>query len=243
MVASAAVIVLVVRTQAVLREAERDAVDAEARPDATPSARDIEIATDLVAMRDADQQIRGLFLASIPDVEPRTEERVAWLNAERDRLDRLHVERLKAIVAEVGGWPSRSRFGPLASQSACAIAVHGIQDFEFMAEAGRLMEPMARTGEADVECWAQVTDRVLVHEGRPQRWGTQLRGEELDGVFHWGVAPVEAPEGLLERRAEVGLGDYREYLDRQRRDYQIPDFVPPFPDEPVIPGLPPMTPP
>ena len=112
------------------------------------------------------------------------------------------------------------------------IAVHGVQDPAFMQRALDGMNHKLDEGGVDRECWAQVSDRVLVQAGRLQRFGTQLRSEVVDGQRRWGVAPLEDPAGLLERPAAVGLGDYDEYLGRQRQDYRIPDGVPPFPDEP-----------
>jgi hypothetical protein len=193
--------------------------------------RDSEIADELIAMRDADQEIRALMFGAAPD----TAERGKELNAERERLDHKHVLRLAEIVDELGDWPTISRFDALSSQSACAIAVHGVKDMEFMARAQVLMEPHARTGDADPECWAQVTDRLLVHKGELQLFGTQMRTGEVDGKTRWGAAPVHEPDLLLARRAEIGLSDYPEYLARMRRDYHVPESVIAYPDEPVLP--------
>lgn len=51
-------------------------------------------------------------------------------------------------------------------------------------------------------------DRVLVGEGKPQRFGTQF-APARDGVL--APQPVEAPEGLDARRAAVGLKPMAEY--------------------------------
>jgi len=198
--------------------------------------RDAEIQAELESIFAADQRIRDLYLGKIPDTEERTEERLAWMRSERDRLDRFHVDRIQTIVAEVG-WPAISRFGPVGSQTACVVAVHAVHDYEFMARSADWMKPLVEAGDLDPECWAQVTDRVLVHAGKPQQFGTQFRGEEIDGVFHWGIHPVADPAQLLARRDAAGLKPYAEYLAWQRADYRIPDSAPPFPDEPVIPGL------
>lgn len=199
--------------------------------------RTAQITADIEAMRAADQGIRKLFLGKVQDSEPRTAQREAELNAERERLDREHVARLSSILDEIGRWPGPPRFDDRTAQSACVIAVHAVADLAFMERARDLMGAALASGGANVECWAQVTDRVLVQTGQPQRFGTQLRGADIDGVFHWGIAPLEDADTLLSRRAAVGLGEYGEYLARQRHDYRIPDSAPPFPDEPVIPGL------
>lgn len=207
-------------------------VDAERQ-----ATRDAEIRAELEAMRAADQAVRQLFLGKVEDAVARTRQRVLEIDQERTRLDVEHVAALSAILDELGEWPGPPRFDARDAQSACVIAVHATHDRDFMRRARDLMGAKVEGRRTDLECWAQVTDRVLIQTGRPQRFGTQLRGEVLGGVFHWGVAPVDAPEELLARRAEVGLGDYREYLERQRADYRIPKDTPAFPDEPRIPGL------
>jgi uncharacterized protein DUF6624 len=60
---------------------------------------------------------------------------------------------------------------------------------------------------------AYLEDRILVREGRPQRYGTQL---EKDGVG-WKPLPTTDPESLDARRRAVGLEPISEYLDGARR--------------------------
>jgi len=55
--------------------------------------------------------------------------------------------------------------------------------------------------EADAASMAYLTDRVLVGEGKPQRYGTQFHA--IDGTQY--LRPLEAPESLDSRRASVGL--------------------------------------
>ncbi len=204
--------------------------------DEREATHDAWIVDELEAMRAADQRVRQLFLGKIEDEVARTEQRTEEINAEKHRLDLDHVARVSAILDELGEWPSPPRFDARAAQSACVIAVHATHDLDFMRRARDLMDEKAADGLVNVECWAQVTDRILVQTHRPQRFGTQFRGATIDGVFHFGVAPVEDPEGLAARRAEVGLGDYEEYLARQRRDYLIPPGTPDLPaDYPMVP--------
>lgn len=235
MIVVASIAWTVVRTRAVLAEA--GAPDPSDDRASEAPGRDEQIAAELSALREADQRVRQELLHP----EPGGERDEAWAQAraaEIDRLDAAHVQRLSAILDELGGWPAISRFGAYAEQSACVIAVHATTDHAFMARAAALMEPLVPQGEANAECWAQITDRLLVARHTPQRFGTQLRSEEVDGQVRWGIAPVEEPQELLARRAAAGLPeDYAGYLLRMRRDYAVPDDIPPFPDEPSIPGL------
>lgn len=53
-----------------------------------------------------------------------------------------------------------------------------------------------------------MTDRDLVHQGKPQLYGTQLT--TIDGITAFD--PIEDIEHLDERRASMGLGSIASYM-------------------------------
>jgi hypothetical protein len=57
---------------------------------------------------------------------------------------------------------------------------------------------------------AYLTDRVLLHEGKPQEYGTQAIAR--DGRFE--PRKLRDPDHVDERRASVGLDSLAEYLAR-----------------------------
>jgi len=195
------------------------------------------VTEDLLQMMEADQITRALVLGNVADDQPATPERRQWLVDESYRLNHVHAERLRRHVWTLGGWPTVSRVGADASIAACVIAVHHHTDTEFMAWSRDQMEPHVADRDVDPDCWARLVDRVLLAEGKPQRYGTQMRDGETDGVYYWGIDTLEDPEGLLERRAAIGLMDYAQYLADQRQVYRVPPSIMSFPDEPHIPGL------
>jgi hypothetical protein len=67
----------------------------------------------------------------------------------------------------------------------------------------------APTGEISAEKLAMLEDRVLVHQGKPQRFGTQFTAGS-DGVFRF--APVSDPANLDARRSLAGMPPMREYV-------------------------------
>jgi Family of unknown function (DUF6624) len=196
------------------------------------------LSAELVEMLEAEQEVRKIFLGTQPDEQPRTPERQEALAAEAERLTQVQTVRVREIVEELGGWPVRSRVGAEASSAACVIAIHAYEDMAYMEWSLELMAPHVEARDLDMNCFAQLTDRNMMLQGLPQRYGTQFRYEEIDGVYYWGIADIEAPEQLFERRAELGLMDYTEYLDQAEHSYGVPDTVQPFPDQQVIPGFP-----
>jgi uncharacterized protein DUF6624 len=72
---------------------------------------------------------------------------------------------------------------------------------EFQEQCLPLLEEAAARGNASPRDAAYLRDRVLLHRGEPQLYGTQYIVR--DGVLT--LWPVQDPEGLDERRAALGL--------------------------------------
>jgi hypothetical protein len=158
------------------------------------------VASELLAMRGADQALRNRVLAGGSDAvgDPKLIEQMR-------ALDRRHTKRLEEIVA-AHGWPRRSQVGPEAASAAWLLAQHADQDPAFQAHVLELLEPLVETGEVAPPDFALLTDRVRVAQGRPQLYGTQYLTMQVDGVWYHGLStPVEDPERLDEHRARMGL--------------------------------------
>lgn len=75
---------------------------------------------------------------------------------------------------------------------------------EFQREALRLVRTCIAEGRVPAWNAAYLEDRIAMHEGRPQRFGTQWMDEPSDGRTRpWRLAE---PERVDELRASVGLG-------------------------------------
>ena len=144
-------------------------------------------------------------------------------------VDARNLARLKAIVA-AHGWPDARRFGESAAQAAWLIAEHADSDPKFQAEVLALMKPLFEDGQVSREHYALLTDRILVAEGKPQLYGTQYRTETVGGIVHFGPStPIAEPEGLDERRAEMGMTPHAEYVERLRGMLGVPRGAPALP--------------
>ena len=127
-----------------------------------------------------------------------------------ERVDVTNTDRLKEIVAR-HGWPGRSLVGDEGAEHACLLAERADRQLDFQRRALELLRAAVEAGEATPQQLAQLTDRVRVNEGLPQRYGTQIH-RVADG------APVpfavEEPERLDERRASAGLEPWAEFAGR-----------------------------
>jgi len=119
-----------------------------------------------------------------------------------------------AAVMEKHGWPGESRVGRDGAEAAWLIAQHAIgQPAVQRAALAALWEATGR-GDAPALQAAMLEDRILVFEGRPQRYGTQF---DWDATGELSPLPIEDPGGVDERRQRLGLEPLEHDLIQRRR--------------------------
>lgn len=167
-----------------------------------------ELKKELAAMVKADQAARFKMIDAINAgrLKPGALGAPPELTAVQE-IDRKNRARLKEIVKQ-HGWPTATLVGQDGAHDAWLLVQHCDEDRPFQKECLALLEKAAAAGEASKRDFAYLTDRVLVGEGKPQRYGTQT--EVKDGKAT--LKPTEEPEKLDARRAEIGLGPIAEYL-------------------------------
>jgi len=123
--------------------------------------------------------------------------------------DGQNLSWLRQVIADVG-WPGKSLVGEDGAQAAWLLAQHADSDPAFQRRCLDLLTAAAERGEATIVQQAYLTDRVLLHEGKPQEYGTQAIAR--DGRFE--PRKLRDPDHVDQRRASVGLGSLAEYLAR-----------------------------
>ncbi len=88
------------------------------------------------------------------------------------------------------------------------LVQHCDEDRDFQKSCLHLLEKAVIKQEASKKCLAYLKDRVAVHEGQVQLYGTQF--QIMDGQLI--PYPIESLEQLDSRRAEMGLGSFQDYL-------------------------------
>lgn len=152
---------------------------------------------ELKAMCDEDQRLRNLL--------PKEDDGSNKLWQEINAADSLHILRLQELIAQYG-FPTYNNVGHQGVNDAALIAQHADPDFlhRFLEQA----KPAAADGDFDLTWIAYMTDRDLVHQGKPQLYGTQLLTQDGITAFE----PIEDIEHLDERRANMGLGPIADYM-------------------------------
>jgi len=169
-----------------------------------------ELRAELIAMREEDLRVRQELLDAgllggpyVPVMEA------------------VHVKnaaRLRQIIAG-HGWPAEDIASKDGAEAAWMIAQHAVGEPEFQRTVLRLLQQCAAEGRAPSWHAAYLEDRIALHEGRPQRYGSQWVDDPRDGrVRPWNLAE---PDHVDELRASVGLDPLR----------PIPEPGPPLPEE------------
>ncbi len=130
-------------------------------------------------------------------------EQLAWR-----RLTAQHTDRLSEIM-DAHGWPTAELVGEDAARAAWLIAQHADRQLDVQRRALRLMEQAVADGAVSPRDLAFLQDRTLVNEGKMQIYGTQIAGVKDGAPIPW---PCEEPERMDERRAEVGIPPFAEYI-------------------------------
>lgn len=152
------------------------------------------------------QAAAGRDTATLARAEAADSVRSAWLR----RTVRVH------------GWPTRTAAGIAAAEAAWLILQHSPM-YDWQADMLPTLERLAARGELPPPDLALLTDRVLVHRGEPQRYGSQF--DLVDGRLV--PARVADPAGLDARRAAVGLPPMAEYARMLGELYKLPVAWPP----------------
>jgi hypothetical protein len=174
---------------------------------------DEQLAAELARMAAEDQRIRRPPKGSVRTMVRRLDPKTAM---EYRRIDAENADRLRQILFD-HGWPGKSLVGEQGAHDAWLIAQHADHQPAVQRQALELLTDAATRGEATPRELAYLTDRVRVNEGRGQVFGTQMRPDE-NGVPV--PAPIEDRERLDDRRAEVGLEPFDQYVRGFERHFE-----------------------
>jgi hypothetical protein len=151
----------------------------------------------LLDMEQRDQQIRQNFSDEMTQAD------IENLMA----VDAAHLPQIKEIVAQHDGLPDAAKVGMDGVAAAWILVQHADADPAFQESVLEKMIPLVKSEQISAREHALLTDRVLVNNGKPQRYGSQLGFQDGKLV----PKPMEAPEQVDQRRAAIGempLADY-----------------------------------
>lgn len=166
-----------------------------------------ELREELLAMMAEDQAVRT-GVASPGDDRTADELFAAWPQVDADNALRM------AEILDEFGWPGWSLVGEDGALAAWVLIQHADFNIDLQKRGLAMMTAAVEADDADPSDLAYLIDRVLVAEGRPQLYGTQL-GVDADGEVA-PRTPIEDEANVDRRRAEMGLGPLEAYYEEFR---------------------------
>lgn len=135
------------------------------------------------------------------------------LSATLKAIDEENTKWLQGVV-EKHGWPTYSLAGEDGAGAAWLLVQHADANPIFQRKCLDLMARLPKE-EVSQSNLAYLTDRVLLAEGKKQRYGTQFT--VVDGK--WQPRPLEDETNVDQRRAEAGLPPLAEYAKLIEQEY------------------------
>lgn len=144
-----------------------------------------------------------------------------------------HTDSLNQVVVtrilDERGWLGPDVVGPTGNTALFLVIQHA--DLPVQEKYLPMMrEAVINGGNASGSSLALLEDRVLMRQGKPQRYGSQVGRDPDTGAYY--LIALEDPAGVDERRAIVGLGPLAEYLknwdlpwDPQEYQRQLPELI------------------
>ncbi len=123
-------------------------------------------------------------------------------------IDRKNLEIVVSII-ENCGMPTSKSIDKKHIVTIFLVLQHG--DNYHRKKYFHLIEQAVKNGDLEKSDYALMKDRILVSDGKPQIYGTQLTST-LHDSNKFEVYEIEEPEYVDQRRAEVGLNPINEYL-------------------------------
>ena len=174
-----------------------------------------ELRNELLAMEVADQEIRDRLVA-LSSAKPFDAAAFGATLKSMDSIDAGHADVLKGILRRYG-WPGNSMVGRDGEEAAFLFVQHDDKDTAFQSRCLGLVQKAYEAGEATGQDIALLTDRILVHRGQRQRYGSQAKIVAGKIV----VDPIEDEANVDKRRAALGLPPMKEYLEAFRKFYHL----------------------
>lgn len=129
-------------------------------------------------------------------------------------IDEQNTLRATEIIDSFGRWPGRDVLGYSADLTLWLCIQHADQRPEVAVRYLPMLKAAVDERRTDPMHYAYLIDRIRMHEGREQVYGTQTyRAKTDDGSTFFFVIPIEDVDHVDERRAAMGMESLAEYVE------------------------------
>lgn len=122
-------------------------------------------------------------------------------------IDSINLLKVKSVL-DVYGWLGKDKIGSAGSSALFLMIQHS--EIETQLQYLPMMRDAVKNNRASASSLALLEDRVLLRQNKKQIYGSQISNDPSTGGYC--VQPLEDPDNVNKRRAEVGLGKIEEYI-------------------------------
>lgn len=122
----------------------------------------------------------------------------------QDIINRLKVQ----IIIEKYGWLGTDIIGEEGSSTLFLVIQHSPEDFQ--KKYFPIMQNAVKDGKASASALALLEDRILLSQGKKQKYGSQVGRNNETGKYY--ILPIEDSVNVNFRRMSVGLEPIEQYL-------------------------------
>jgi len=162
----------------------------------------------LLAIFDDDQVIRQQFISAQKEFGYQSKQ-VDSLGKIMSYKDSINLIKVTEIL-DKNGWVGTDKIGGQANQTLFLVMQHS--DLKTQQKYLPMLREAVKNKNANGSALALLEDRVGLGEGKRQVYGSQI-GRDNETQKHY-VLPLDDPDNVDKRRAEVGLGPLADYVKR-----------------------------
>ena len=145
------------------------------------------------------------------------EYRAHWeLIQKQDSVNLIKVEK----ILDEHGWLGWNQIGRKANAALFLVIQHA--DIETQEKYLPMLRKAVKKGDAPPADLALLEDRVALRQGKKQIYGSQIGMDQKTGEYY--LSPLQDPDNVDERRAEVGLGPIQEYISHWDLTWDAEDY-------------------
>ena len=137
------------------------------------------------------------------------------------KVNARHIQNLEIVseILDTYGWLGAKEVGPYASSALFIVIQHN--DIQTQIKYLPLLKKAVVEGKAYSADVAMLEDRMALHQGKKQKYGTQTPPHPLTGKQI--VWPIENPEIVDELRKQIGFPPMAESLDYTNIKWNLQD--------------------
>jgi len=154
------------------------------------------------------------------------EEKYGWESKEMkahwkiiNEKDSINLIKVKAILDQYG-WLGSDVVGGQGNSTLFLVIQHS--DLATQEKYLPMMREAVKKGKAQGSSLALLEDRVALGQGKRQIYGSQIGRDPATQIYY--VSPLEDPDNVDKRRAEVGLGPLSDYVSRWQIKWDVEQY-------------------